>query len=80
MTPSWPASCRAKGQGNELVTIAQSTRCHSTNGRDHAESTHLADGKFAGLSSVGVGIVGRCEKLCQRLKVHLLSFCIADAE
>jgi hypothetical protein len=58
----------------------QDTRCHSTNERGHAESTHLAYGKFASLSSVGVGIIGRCEKSCQRLKVHLLSFCITDAE
>lgn len=49
-------------------------------GRGHAESTHLADSKFASLSSVGVRIVGRYEKSCQRLKVHVLSLSITDAE
>jgi hypothetical protein len=42
--------------------------------------THLTHGKLASLASVGVRIVGRCKELCQRLKVHLSSFCIADGE
>ena len=42
--------------------------------------THLAYGKLASFASVGVGIIGRCKKLRQRLRVHLSSFCIADGQ
>jgi hypothetical protein len=49
--------------------------------RNPVPTTKLLDtGKFASLSSVGVGIVGHCKKSCQRLEVHFWSRCITDAE
>jgi hypothetical protein len=50
---------------------AESTKPVDKNKCCHAARAYLAYGKFTGLAGVGVRIIGGCEKLSQRLEVHL---------